>query len=164
MQTILTVAQVFLSLGLIGLVLIQHGKGADAGAAFGSGASATVFGAQGSGSFLTRLTAIMATLFFLTSMGLAFFAARGSEPTGLMDRVGETAVIPAAPEPKPAAAGPSTDVPGLPAPVASQGQPESDVPAAPGAPVQAGGDKPATAASPMPQPEAAPEPAPAGAN
>lgn len=87
MQTILTVFQVFLSLGLIGLVLIQHGKGADAGAAFGSGASQTVFGAQGSGSFLTRATAILATLFFLTSMALAYFATRDAEPSGLMDDV-----------------------------------------------------------------------------
>ena len=71
MQTILTVVQVFLSLGLIGLVLIQHGRGADAGAAFGAGASATVFGARGSGSFLSRATGIIAALFFLTSMALA---------------------------------------------------------------------------------------------
>jgi preprotein translocase subunit SecG len=85
MQTILTIAQVFLSLGLIGLVLIQHGKGADAGAAFGSGASQTVFGAQGSGSFLTRITAIVATLFFLTSMALAYYATQQAEPSdGLM--------------------------------------------------------------------------------
>lgn len=109
MQTILTVAQVFLSLGLIGLVLIQHGKGADAGAAFGSGASSTVFGAQGSGSFLTRLTAIIATLFFLTSMALAYFATQGTAPSGLMDGV-DGVVIPAAPSPSPS----TTDVPMVP--------------------------------------------------
>lgn len=85
MQTILTIVQVFLSLGLIGLVLIQHGRGADAGAAFGSGASGTVFGSRGSGSFLTRTTAILATLFFLTSMALAYYAAQGGKPAGLMD-------------------------------------------------------------------------------
>lgn len=93
MQTILVVLQVFLSLGLIGLVLIQHGKGADAGAAFGSGASATVFGAQGSGSFLTRLTAIMATLFFLTSIALGYFAAQTGEKKGLMDKLDGTVVV-----------------------------------------------------------------------
>jgi preprotein translocase subunit SecG len=87
MQLILTVLHLLLALGLIGLILIQHGKGADAGAAFGSGASATVFGARGSGSFLTRLTAIMATLFFLTSMALAYYAAQVGEPAGLMDDV-----------------------------------------------------------------------------
>ncbi len=87
MQTILTILQVFLSIGLIALILLQHGRGADAGAAFGSGASATVFGARGSASFLSRLTAILATLFFLTSMGLAYYAARTGEVTGLMDKM-----------------------------------------------------------------------------
>lgn len=87
MQLILTVLHLMLAIGLIGLILIQHGRGADAGAAFGSGASGTVFGAQGSGSFLTRSTAIIATLFFLTSMALAYFAAQVGEPGGLMDNV-----------------------------------------------------------------------------
>jgi preprotein translocase subunit SecG len=87
MQIILTILQVVLSLALIGLVLIQHGRGADAGAAFGSGASATVFGARGSGSFLSRATAILALLFFLTSMALAYYAAQSGRPEGLMDRV-----------------------------------------------------------------------------
>ncbi|MEW8621087.1 MAG: preprotein translocase subunit SecG, partial [Candidatus Thiodiazotropha endolucinida] len=58
MQTILTVFHIFLAVGLVGLILIQHGKGADMGAAFGSGASGTVFGAKGSASFLTRTTAL----------------------------------------------------------------------------------------------------------
>ncbi|MES9895329.1 MAG: preprotein translocase subunit SecG, partial [Candidatus Thiodiazotropha endolucinida] len=62
MQTILTVFHIFLAVGLVGLILIQHGKGADMGAAFGSGASGTVFGAKGSASFLTRTTALLATL------------------------------------------------------------------------------------------------------
>ncbi len=61
-----------LAITLIGLVLIQRGKGAEIGAAFGSGASQTVFGSQGSGSFLTRMTAILATVFFLSSLGLAW--------------------------------------------------------------------------------------------
>jgi preprotein translocase subunit SecG len=87
MQTILTIFHVFLAVGLIGLVLIQHGKGADMGAAFGSGASATVFGARGSASFLTRATAVMATLFFLTSMVLAYYAAQTGEQAGLMEGV-----------------------------------------------------------------------------
>ncbi|MGD8574231.1 MAG: preprotein translocase subunit SecG, partial [Gammaproteobacteria bacterium] len=62
LHTILVIVQVFLSLGLIGLILLQQGKGADAGAAFGSGASATVFGARGSASFLSRTTAVLAAL------------------------------------------------------------------------------------------------------
>ncbi|MBB1074296.1 preprotein translocase subunit SecG [Rhodoferax sp. 4810] len=87
MQTLLTVVHLLLALGLIGLVLIQHGKGADAGAAFGSGASATVFGARGSGNFLSRTTSILATLFFLTSIILAYYASQVGEPKGLMDEV-----------------------------------------------------------------------------
>jgi len=87
MQLILTVLHLMLAIGLVGLILIQHGRGADAGAAFGSGASSTVFGAQGSGSFLSRSTAVIATLFFLTSMTLAYFAAQVGEPRGLMDDV-----------------------------------------------------------------------------
>ena len=93
MQTILTVLHLFLALGLIGLVLIQHGKGADAGAAFGSGASSTVFGASGSGSFLSRATGIIAALFFLTSMTLAYFASQVGGPGGLMSDVEDGVVI-----------------------------------------------------------------------
>ncbi|HSO83900.1 preprotein translocase subunit SecG [Thiocapsa sp.] len=121
MQTILTVMQVFLSLGLIGLILIQHGKGADAGAAFGSGASATVFGARGSGSFLTRTTGIMATMFFLTSMALAYYATKGSEPVTIMDRVDERTII----VPSPVAA-PTSDIPAIPG--GEQVDSPSDVP------------------------------------
>ncbi len=69
---ILLIIDVLLAIGIIALVLLQHGKGADAGAAFGSGASATVFGARGSASFLSRTTAAFATLFFINSLGLAF--------------------------------------------------------------------------------------------
>ncbi|MCU7914564.1 MAG: preprotein translocase subunit SecG [Candidatus Thiodiazotropha sp. (ex Gloverina cf. vestifex)] len=76
MQTILIVFHLFLAIGLVGLILIQHGKGADMGAAFGSGASGTVFGSKGSASFLTRLTAGLATLFFITSMVMAYFASQ----------------------------------------------------------------------------------------
>lgn len=75
MQSIALVIHVILAVAVIGLVLMQHGKGADAGAAFGSGASATVFGAGGSASFLTRATTILATLFFLTSLFLFYLAA-----------------------------------------------------------------------------------------
>ncbi|MEA3274782.1 MAG: preprotein translocase subunit SecG [Pseudomonadota bacterium] len=121
MQTILTVSHLFLALGLVGLVLMQHGKGADAGAAFGSGASATVFGARGSGSFLSRTTALLAALFFATSMALAYFAAQVGEPEGLMEGV-EVPAAPAAVEvqeetlavPAPPAAAERTDVPSVP--------------------------------------------------
>ncbi len=74
LNALLLVAQVLLSISLIALVLLQHGKGADAGAAFGSGASATVFGAKGSGNFLTKATSIIAALFFATCLSLAYLA------------------------------------------------------------------------------------------
>jgi len=116
MQTILVVAHLFLAIGIVTLVLLQHGKGADAGAAFGSGASSTVFGAQGSASFLSRTTAILATLFFLTSMALAYYANQAGKPEGLMDNVAAPTAESALP------------------PVA-----ESDVPSAPGQQVPASG-------------------------
>ena len=72
MYTVLVVIQVLVAIALIGLVLIQHGKGADAGAAFGSGASGTVFGARGSANFLSRSTAVLALVFFVSSLGLAW--------------------------------------------------------------------------------------------
>lgn len=74
MDIILHVVHVLAALGLIGLVLIQHGKGADAGASFGGGGSNTVFGSAGAANFLTRATAICAVVFFVTSLGLAWMA------------------------------------------------------------------------------------------
>ncbi len=79
MLTVLTVFHVLLTISLIGLVLIQRGKGADVGAAFGSGASNTMFGSQGSASFLTRTTAVVATLFFVTSLSLAYLSGQRME-------------------------------------------------------------------------------------
>ena len=75
MQSLALIIHVVLAAAVIGLVLIQHGKGADAGAAFGSGASATVFGAGGSASFLTKATTALAAAFFLTSIFLFYLAA-----------------------------------------------------------------------------------------
>jgi len=86
MQTILLVVQVLLSISLIGLILMQHGKGADAGAAFGSGASSTVFGSSGSVSFLSRTTAILATLFFAVSLSLTVISHRQSQEQGLIEK------------------------------------------------------------------------------
>ena len=74
LETVVVVFHLLGAIGVVALVLLQQGKGADAGASFGSGASATVFGSQGSSTFLSRVTAILATAFFLTSLGLAFFA------------------------------------------------------------------------------------------
>jgi preprotein translocase subunit SecG len=150
MQTILNVFHLFLAIGLVSLVLIQHGKGADAGAAFGSGASGTVFGARGSGNFLSRATAALATLFFLTSMALAYFASQVGEPEGLMEGV----ELPAAP----AAAEVQQDVPAIPG--TGGGSQLSDVPAVPqsAVPVES---VPQTAVPEAAQPEVIPAPAPA---
>jgi preprotein translocase subunit SecG len=79
LETIVLVIHVLAALAIIGLVLIQHGKGADMGSGFGSGASATVFGSGGAGNFLSRATTSIAIIFFLTSFGLAFFAKAKSE-------------------------------------------------------------------------------------
>lgn len=130
MQTILTVVQVFLSLGLIGLVLIQHGRGADAGAAFGSGASATVFGARGSGSFLSRITAILAALFFLTSMALAYYAAQGGKPAGLMDEL-DRVPVPMQPKDVPPPVAPPADSAAPTIPETTDASPDLGPPSAP---------------------------------
>jgi preprotein translocase subunit SecG len=86
---ILVVVHLIICFGLIGLVLIQHGKGADAGAAFGGGggggASGTVFGSQGSGSFLTRTTAILAASFFVTCLVLAYFSMQNITPKSIVE-------------------------------------------------------------------------------
>jgi preprotein translocase subunit SecG len=148
MQTILNVFHLFLAIGLVSLVLIQHGKGADAGAAFGSGASGTVFGARGSGNFLSRATAALATLFFLTSMALAYFASQVGEPEGLMEGV-ELPAAPAAPEVQ-------KDVPEIPG--TAGGSQLSDVPAVPpsAVPVES---LPQSAVPEAAPPEVAPVPA-----
>jgi len=110
-EILIIVFHVLLSLGLIALVLMQHGKGADAGAAFGSGASATVFGARGSGNFLSRATAVLATLFFVTSIVMAGIAINRNKEEGLITKEAAEAVAPA---PAPAAPEqPTTDLPPL---------------------------------------------------
>ena len=74
MQTVIIVIHVIVAIAIIGLVLLQQGKGADAGASFGAGASQTVFGSSGSGNFLVQTTTVLATIFFITSLSLAIFA------------------------------------------------------------------------------------------
>ena len=111
MYTFLVVVQVLAAVGVIGLVLIQHGKGADAGAAFGSGASGTVFGARGSANFLTRATAVCATIFFITSLSLAYLVQGRKAADSVVDAMQPAATVdtakpatPAVPEGQPAAA------------------------------------------------------------
>ena len=90
---ILTV-HVLVGLAVIGLVLMQHGKGADVGAAFGGGASGSVFGSSGSANFLSRTTAVLAAIFFVTSLSLTYIASHRSRPAG---SALEGVVLPAAP-------------------------------------------------------------------
>ena len=84
---IILAAFVLVSVALVALILIQQGKGADAGAAFGSGASGTVFGSRGSASFLTRTTGILAALFFVLSLSLAYLSNQQIEPTSVLEQV-----------------------------------------------------------------------------
>jgi preprotein translocase subunit SecG len=79
LETVVVVLHLIGAIGIVALVLVQQGKGADAGASFGSGASATVFGSQGSSTFLSKFTGILAAAFFITSLGLAFFAKEKAE-------------------------------------------------------------------------------------
>ncbi len=80
--SVVLVVHILAAIGVIGLVLVQHGKGADMGAAFGSGASGSLFGATGSANFLSRATAILATAFFVTSLSLAYLASSKPKTTG----------------------------------------------------------------------------------
>ena len=84
MELVIIVLHVLAALAVIGLVLLQHGKGADMGAAFGGGASGSLFGATGSANFLSRTTALLAAVFFVTSLGLTYFSASKSRDSGVM--------------------------------------------------------------------------------
>ncbi|HBX40623.1 preprotein translocase subunit SecG [Pseudohongiella sp. SYSU M77423] len=85
METLIVVVHVIAAIAIVGLVLLQQGKGADAGAAFGSGSSQTVFGASGSGNFLTKSTTVAAVIFFATSLVLAIYAKQYSIGAGAED-------------------------------------------------------------------------------
>ena len=123
LESTVLVLHVLTAIAVCGFVLLQHGKGADMGAAFGSGASGSLFGAAGSANFLSRTTAILATVFFLTSVGLTYFGTLHGKPQGLMDTGVPEKTAPAAPKPP-------ADVP----------QPAGTAPAA-GAPADSGAAK-----------------------
>ena len=91
MYSILVVLEVLVSVSLIGLILLQHGKGADAGAAFGSGASGTVFGSRGSANFLSRATAWLAGVFFIISLALAYLVHDTRTSGSVVDSVSQQA-------------------------------------------------------------------------
>ena len=122
--------QIISAIAMIGLVLVQHGKGADMGASFGSGASGSLFGASGSANFLSRMTSACATVFFACTLALAYFghaAATRPESTSVFERAGAAAAsVPAASAPAPLA-----QIPTAPAPAASPAQAASEAPSAP---------------------------------
>src|SRR5580693_5262383 len=103
---------VLLALMIIGLVLLQRGKGAEAGAGFGSGASGTVFGARGTSTLFSKLTAVFAAMFFATSLTLAYIGARPTaEPTSVLERAAQAATTTPAPAPAPATPAPNPTAP-----------------------------------------------------
>jgi preprotein translocase subunit SecG len=109
--TVVLIVHVIAAISIIGLVLLQHGKGADVGAAFGSGASGSLFGATGSANFLSRTTAAAAVVFFFTSLGLAYLANLRPAATGsVIDAVKTAPAVPgkAGEAAKPASGDPST--------------------------------------------------------
>jgi preprotein translocase subunit SecG len=116
-ETILFVVQVLVAVTLCGLILLQHGKGADMGAAFGSGSSGSLFGAAGSANFLSRTTAILAAVFFLTSLGLTYLGmshTKAGGVQGVMQDVPVTKAVEGAPPattPAPAVPAPATTAP-----------------------------------------------------
>jgi preprotein translocase subunit SecG len=128
---LIVVVQVLSALAIIGLVLLQHGKGADMGAAFGSGASGSLFGATGSSNFLSKSTAVAAAVFFASTLGLAYFGNNRHASTGVNGGVMERVTAPASKAP---ANNAGTAVP-------------ATTPAAPGAPATGA---PAGAAAPTP--------------
>ncbi|HEY0942529.1 MAG TPA: preprotein translocase subunit SecG [Steroidobacter sp.] len=103
LHSAVVIAHLLIAAAIVGLVLLQRGKGADAGAGFGAGASGTVFGARGSASFLSRTTATLAALFIATSLTLAYLGGRPAEaPKSVIDRVNIPDAAPALPSVSPA--------------------------------------------------------------
>ncbi|MHB8253407.1 MAG: preprotein translocase subunit SecG [Acidiferrobacter sp.] len=98
MTVFLVVLQILIALALIGIVLIQHGKGADMGASFGGGSSQTLFGSRGSATFLSRVTAVLATLFFATSLALAYLSAHPRSAESITEVVKTAAPVVPAPQ------------------------------------------------------------------
>ncbi|MDD5299211.1 MAG: preprotein translocase subunit SecG [Gallionella sp.] len=113
METLVWVVHVVAAVVLIGLVLMQHGKGADMGAAFGTGSAGSLFGSSGSANFLSRSTAVAATLFFVTSLSLTYLYAHPAQQQGVMDKVkpAATQTAPIAPAANPADDSKSREIP-----------------------------------------------------
>jgi preprotein translocase subunit SecG len=99
LHTIVLVIHVLAAMSIIGLVLLQRGKGADAGTGFGAGASGTVFGARGSANFLSHTTGVLVTIFFVTSLALAYLSSNRTAPSSLLESVPAEETAPATPAP-----------------------------------------------------------------
>ena len=134
--TIVLALQMLTAIAMIGLVLVQHGKGADMGAAFGSGGSGSLFGASGSANFLSRSTGVLAAIFFACTLALAYFG--NAQPRATGSSVLQGAAVVAAPAPVASAATGAAQIPGTTAPAATS----SAVPAAPVRPASGVGQIP----------------------
>jgi preprotein translocase subunit SecG len=127
MQTLVLVLHILAAAGIVVLVLLQHGKGADMGAAFGSGSAGSLFGSAGAANFLSRTTAVLAAVFFLTSMGLTYFSvpSRSGGVTQQLEIPAAPKAAPTAPETKPAAPASSAPAPATPP---AEGSKSSEIP------------------------------------
>jgi preprotein translocase subunit SecG len=123
LHTIVLVIHVLAAMSIIGLVLLQRGKGADAGTGFGAGASGTVFGARGSANFLSHTTGVLVTIFFGTSLALAYLSSNRTAPSSLLD---------SAPVQEPAPAAPAPSIGELPQRPAEPAPPAGDAPSSNG--------------------------------
>ncbi len=130
MEVVILVVHVIVALSIIGLVLLQHGKGADMGAAFGSGSAGGVFGSSGSANFLSRTTAVLATIFFISSISLTIFSSKKNADKGIMAQpVEQPAQSLPAQIPTPPLSVPASAVPVPTAPATAAGESKSgDVP------------------------------------
>ena len=144
LQQFAVLFHLLLAVAIVALVLMQRGRGADAGAGFGAGASGTVFGARGSASFLSRTTAVLATLFFMSSLGLAYLLSRQAAPTSVVDRLQQ------APVEAPASGNPQSQLPQAPATPANAPPSGDTMPALPGESKPAT-DSPTTQDAPPPK-------------
>jgi preprotein translocase subunit SecG len=148
LMTVLMVVQVLSALGVIVLVLLQHGKGADMGAAFGSGASGSLFGASGSANFMSRTTGGLATIFFCATLGIAMMSDRRVAATGSVMECAAATIpgsVPGSVPVSPPASGPGSPAGGSGAPA---GVPPASVPASGGASTSGAGAIPGPATAP----------------
>jgi preprotein translocase subunit SecG len=157
LHTLLTVVQVISCAAIIGLVLIQRGKGAEAGAGFGAGASGTVFGARGASTALSRATAIFAAIFMINSLLLAYLGSKapGEQPKSILDEAASVQhSVPAPGTTKPLSVTPT--VPSTSAPAPNAGAPPTVSAPPPAAPTTSPSSQSPPAAAPAPEPPAAP--------